>query len=372
MAKSANEKILDKIFVRTNDIARYDEHVQAEVVKILKKIETDLIADVAKIDPTGPKYLIHRQNRLNKLLKQARKTIADGNRSIKKYVDGEISNASVVEAEWTKDLLTGSFPAEVRPLIQTVGVSDNLLKELSKNPLIDGTPANNWWNGVFLKGDKEQALYENFRDSMRSGVFAGDSLPNLLKRIKNVNSPGYIGLETITKANAEALTRTSVQTVVNRAREATYEANSHLLKGLKWISTLDARTTIICAVRDNKLYTATTPHRPIGHFYVWGTGPGSIHWQCRSTSVPILRSADDLGLDDVSEKTRNSLTGEVPQDINFEDWLKTQDSVIQNSVLGETRAELWRNGQIKTFKSLVDQKGRPKSLKDLPKLKKEK
>ena len=65
---------------------------------------------------------------------------------------------------------------------------------------------------------------------------------------------------------------------------------------MQWVSTLDARTTEICRIRDGLKYAVGT-HKPIGHLVPWLGGPGRAHWQCRSASVPVLKSWREMGVD---------------------------------------------------------------------------
>lgn len=90
------------------------------------------------------------------------------------------------------------------------------------------------------------------------------------------------------------------------------------------------------------------------------TANGIITHNCRSTSIPILKSWRDLGIDadEIPQTTRASMDGQVPAQMSFEAWLKKQSVARQDTVLGEGKAQLWRDGKI-TFRDLLDQGGRP-------------
>jgi len=96
-----------------------------------------------------------------------------------------------------------------------------------------------------------------------------------------------------------------------------------------------------------------------------GGGPGNLHWGCRSTSVPVLKSLRELGFDiDLPASTRASMTGQIAEDTTFEGWLSRQSKERQDANLGPGRADLWRNGKIK-FRDLVDGNGRELTLAEL-------
>jgi len=65
--------------------------------------------------------------------------------------------------------------------------------------------------------------------------------------------------------------------VSQKSRQSLYEGNEDIIKSLQWVSTIDLRTTVLCAVRDGLTYTVDT-HEPIGHDIPWGGGPGNLHW----------------------------------------------------------------------------------------------
>jgi hypothetical protein len=68
--------------------------------------------------------------------------------------------------------------------------------------------------------------------------------------------------------------------------------------------------------------------------------------------------------DELTEGQRASMDGTVPADMTYEQWLKQKPESFQNRVLGQEKAQMWRDGEI-TFKDLVDQTGRPLTIEEL-------
>lgn len=363
MAKSVNDKILDSVYTRAVDISRFEEKLKQETIEVLSDIQNNVRKDLVdiRLDPTIPKTLRGKQARLIALQKQINQTINTGTSKIKRRFKTSLEELAINEGAFAENLLIASVPAEIATQINTVAISPALLKEMVSNTFIDGFTMTEWWSS--LGND----LKANFKRAMREGIARGEGIDSLLRRVTSATA-GNVGFETF-KNHARTLVRTSASTVSNRAREAVWTANDDIISALKWVSTLDLRTSDLCIARDNKLYTVDT-HEPIGHNYSWESGPGSIHFSCRSTSTIILKSADELGID-ASDKTRKAMDGKVPQDTDYMTWLKGQSVANQNKVLGNTKAELWRNGQIKDPRKLFDQTGRAKTLDELPKLKEE-
>jgi len=96
----------------------------------------------------------------------------------------------------------------------------------------------------------------------------------------------------------------------------------------------------------------------------------NTHFNCRSVIIPVTKSWDELGvegMDEASGRTRSSMNGYVPQDMTFNDWLKTQSPETIEKTLGKGRAELFMQGKI-TIRDLITQQGRSINLSDLRRL----
>ncbi len=72
---SANEEILDLVTTRALDLQRLSAGQARDAARFLKTLEGDIVAQLAKIDPTGIGSVSRRATRLEKLLKQVKATI---------------------------------------------------------------------------------------------------------------------------------------------------------------------------------------------------------------------------------------------------------------------------------------------------------
>lgn len=223
------------------------------------------------------------------------------------------------------------------------------------------------------------------------------------------------------RRNVETIVRTSIGHFSATARQKTLEANPHIISALQWSSTLDGRTTIqYCIPRSGKLYDLKTK-KPIGHTLPWNSGPGMIHWNCRSIAVAVTKDLQDMKLDsenvppelrpyvafrppigkdgkpiplskpaskmsvgeytkelkkqgysmDEIRKIRERMIGTVPASMSYSDWLKLQakNPAGRNfvaEVLGETRARLFLDGKL-PIESFSNNKGFLVNLADLQK-----
>lgn len=346
---SANEHLVDLFMERAIDLLRLEAGTRDKVLVLLDQLEKDLVGLIAKIDPNGPARLRYKRERLVALQAEVESTIRATYRLASVQMAREIWEVADIESTWTGRAINASVQAE----FVTAGLTRESLGVLVSDVLIQGAPTKDWW------GRQAQGLSDRFGDEMRRGMALGETNDQLIDRIR------VPGLMQVSRNSAERLVRASVQTAANTAREATYADNADIIQAVAWSATLDTRTTVWCLVRDGLQYTPDT-HEPIDHNVPWLEGPGRIHWGCRSSSIPILKSWRDLGIDadEVPQATRASMDGQIPATTTFEDWLGKQSTGRQNTVLGTGKADLWRSGKI-GFRDLLDQAGRPLTTEQL-------
>jgi SPP1 gp7 family putative phage head morphogenesis protein len=158
----------------------------------------------------------------------------------------------------------------------------------------------------------------------------------------------------VTRRQAATVVRTAVSHVVNQARELTYKTHKKVIKGVRWLSTLDGKTSDICISLDGQVFGIYEGPRP------------PAHHQCRSMTVPVIKSWKELGINLKQAKpgTRASMNGQVPAKMKYGEWLKTQPKSFQNEVLGRRKAELFRRGNVPVSR-FIDNKLRPLTLRQL-------
>lgn len=347
---TTNEALVDLYMRRAVDLLRLEAGTRDKVVGLLDGLEKDLIAAIANADPTGSTFA---RDRLSGLLSIVENSIRATYRTTYVLMGDEIRNVADNEATWTGNALNSAMRAD----FADVGLTRQMLETLVSDVLIQGAPSSDWW------GRQAAGLSNRFADEMRSGMALGESMGDLIKRVRGTNSE--TGLMDVSRSSAERLIRASVQTAANAARNATYAANSDLISALAWHATLDTRTTIECMTRDGHQYD-TISHEAIDGGPPWLEGPGALHWGCRSTSIPVLKSWQDIGVDaeEVPHTTRASMDGQVPASTTFESWLGKQSATRQDDALGAGKAQLWRDGKI-GFRDLINQSGRPLTTEEL-------
>lgn len=198
---------------------------------------------------------------------------------------------------------------------------------------------------------------DRLTQAVRMSVVEGETVDQTIRRIRGTKTMGHKDgiVQGITRRSAEALARTAISHVVTAARQTTLAENQDVVKGVLWRSTLDSRTSEICITRDGKVYPVESGPRP------------PAHPNCRSAISPVLKSWKELGINlkEAPEGTRASMNGQVPASETYASWLKRQPVSFQNDVLGQTKAKLFRQGELTVDKFVDEQTGRGYTLAEL-------
>lgn len=193
---------------------------------------------------------------------------------------------------------------------------------------------------------------------VQQGLVLGEDMDKIARRVFGTRSmSGADGMVELSRRDAANFSRTAVMSLTNQARGAYFQANNDVFEEEQYVATLDSKTTPLCRSLD-------------GNRYRVGEGPipgRDTHWNCRSVRVAVIVGellgdrpaaawSEDMlaGLDREERRAKiRELTGRVPASTTYEQWLKRQAPEFQDSVLGPTRAERYRAGQV-TLKNFVD------------------
>jgi SPP1 gp7 family putative phage head morphogenesis protein len=304
--------------------------------KVIPDVRTKLAQRLANIRQrgfdTGPETTL----RVKQLQESLDATLRTAMRGVGKEFAKDLKATAINEAEFQRAMLRDVTPIEFDYTMPSVRTLESMV---TSNPF-QGRVLGEWFDT--LGG----ATARRLSDQLNIGLVQGESIDNLLKRAQNVLGNS--------KHQAAAIVRTATNHVTTQAREATYEENSDIVKAVQFVATLDNRTTEICASNDGRVYNIGDGPRP------------PLHYNCRSTTVPVLRSWKELGfdIDEVPETTRASMDGQVPARQTYPQWLKGQSAEVQKEVLGAKNAALFRKGR---FKFTTNVYGPPLTLSELKK-----
>ena len=316
------------------------ERIKNGLSKKVAKFYDDMIADLQA-------QILKKKNITNNLTQ----TISDLKQSLK---TPDLRKDFLTLAQNEQDHLLDYNELAGIVLFSSV-LPESSIERLVDSAQLEGATVKAWNNG--LNADQKKRL----ECELKIGVSLGETTPMLAQRIAHVLEKN--------KRDATAIALTGAGAIVSEIRQAFFEANDDVIKCYKYQATLDTRTSALCRAYDG--LTWDKDYKPIGHDLPFRKPRVNTHFNCRSTIIPVTKSWDELGVDgmnDAPKGTRSSMNGYVPQDMTFNDWLKTQSPETIEKTLGKGRAELFMQGKI-TMRDLITQQGRVLDLSELAKKK---
>lgn len=360
--KSAAEKLVDASIYQGLSLQGVSADMAGKIKDVLKASVDEINGKLQ----SGPPLTDWQAKNTQTFLNFANKTIENAYAKIDAEVADDLSGVAKAEYNHQTNSVNSTVGVTVSPVMST-----QQIEAIVNTPdiLVNGAVMSDWWN-------KQTATYQHsITTTVQAGLAQGKSIQEIAADLKATLD--------LPSAQAEALVRTAVAAVQSQAQQAYYGNNDDIIKAVRWVSTLDSRTTPICQAMDGLVYTYDPDPanmEPIGHERAFPGYP-PIHWNCRSTTVPVLKSWQDLSkvklphLDDqtmaaafdqaltdqgfseqekadIQMNQQASIDGPVPKAMNYEQWLKTQPELAQKKILGPARWDLWHTGQI-SLKDMV-------------------
>lgn len=337
MVQSVNERLFDESVAHAIDLTRYSNNVVRRMLALINRVDADLFARLhIALETLEPESFT--VERLESLLGSVRQLNRQLYEQLGRELTAEIRGFADVELNYHVKVIEQTLPVQW----QLAGVSSEHVYSAALGRPFQGRLLREWAQGL------EAGRMARIRDTIRMGYVEGKTVSQIVREVRGTRAKAYTdGIIEIDRRHAEAVVRTAISHTAGVARDNVYEANSDLIKGVRWVSTLDGRTSAPCRVRDGLAY-AQKDHKPVGHKVPWLAGPGRLHWGCRSSSTPILKSWAELGgesgLPEWTPEQRASMDGAVPASMTYSQWLAKQSAGRQDEVLGPTRGKLLRQG----------------------------
>ena len=357
----ANDDIRDQILRHQIELLRFGDGLAARIQRILNRAEPELrrklkarLERIAALgyDP-GP-ATTRRMQKLSAFIAELnRPTFAEINDLVRR----ELVGLAFGETQWISGVLTSTLPVVFEPVIPTG-------RQL--RGIVFARPFNNRilrdWLSTFEMNDRRRMM-----DEIRQGLVFSETPTQIARRIFGTAALGGAdGTREITRRGAQTLAQTATSAISNATRQELYRRNRRVIPREQYVATLDSRTTPICRSLDGDVF-------PVGD------GPiPPIHMNCRSVRVPVIdgrklgsRPATAFTEDDLRglrgparRRAVERLTGRVPAETTYQQWLSQQSASFQDSVLGPARGRLFRSGEL-DLKGFVDNSGNQWTLREL-------
>lgn len=328
---SVNEALRDRAIRHAIELGRYGKGLSNRIVSLLNSADADILERIAgrlaSIEERGMDMGPKTTARLNKLLKEVRALNSAIYDDVHGQLSDELTDFAGVEAAFQKAALDTALVVD----LGTTLPAPARLRAIVEEAPMEGRLLRSWTEGM------EAGRIDRISQAIRLGLVQGESTDRIVARIRGTKAARYTdGVLDISRRSAQSIVRTATTHVSNQAAQHTWKANEHLVKGWQFVSTLDSRTTITCAALSGQVF-------PIGE------GPiPPRHIRCRSISVAVTKSFRELGVDrdELTPGQRASMDGQIAGDTTFSKWLTDKGPATQDTILGPTRAQLWRDGKL--------------------------
>lgn len=338
--KSINDMIMDELIAHSLFSGRYSTYVARRMIKALDAFDAELTATlIVALDGTRLDSNSFTARRLESLLHSVREINKSAVESAFSVLSGEMMEHVRYEIGFYPSLFGSLLPDVILRKYPLTGITEEMLYSSVMSRPFQGKLLSEWAEG--LEADRMVRI----NNAVRNGYLHGDSAVEIGRKIRGQANQGYKdGALQMSRANATSIAKTAINHLQATAREQFTKANKDIFDCKRWISTLDNKTSNDCIIRDGLKYTLND--KPIDHKIPYLQGPGKIHFNCRSMETLVVKSWRELGIDadEMSEGTRASMDGQVPENVTFLEWIQRQPAWRQKQVFGETRYRLMKEG----------------------------
>lgn len=341
MAETVNQQVEDGYVDNAVDTQQFAEGLVLALIAILNRYDSQLSAALLEAveDVPAEQFTLERFDRA---LSQVRAVNQEAYEAVRLELERQLTEFAQFESDWQYELLVGIIPPPVQNLYPIAQINGTNAYAAATSTPVQGRLMSEWLAAAVLD------RLNRIRNAVRQRVVEGESPSAIVSAIRGTKAAKYSdGIMQKSRQDLSALIGTFVTHIGTVARDLFADANGGLIKAEMWISVIDSRTSGWCIERSRKLYTPET-HKPIGHKSPWLSGPGSIHFKCRSTSTLIIKSWQELNIPGnmLTDAQKRAMDGKAADEQSYSEWLAKQSPARQDQILGKERGKLYRNGDL--------------------------
>lgn len=358
MASSINERFMDFQIAQQIRWIRVQNRDVQEALNILNRVDAQLELALRRAGIGDAPYT---QARLVALKAQVTNLLSAMHAELDPVLTQNVLDAAEAAAKVEEQLFRQELPAGLDVTTPNLGV----IQQAATLRPFNGAVMAEWVSQ--LKTADLQRTWGHILD----GIISGTTTDEIIRGLVGTEALNYMdGVRQVTRRGMEALVRTSINHATNQGRQMVWESNTDVIGSVRWVSTLDTRTTPICQHRDGRV-------GPVSETGTWTPPEGAAvldppmarppaHPNCRSTTVAVTKSWRELGfdMDEMDPGTRASMNGQVPANMTYFEWLNKQSPDVQKDVLGKTRYDMWHKDGV-TPDRFINDKGKYLTIREL-------
>ncbi|WVM87988.1 phage minor head protein [Halopseudomonas pachastrellae] len=218
---------------------------------------------------------------LERMLASVRELNAQTMASVAEQVTTDMVALGQYELDYQDRLFTTVIPAPALAVAPLAGVTLEQVRQIAFSRPFQGKLLSEWLSDI------EAARAARIRDAIRVGMTSGLTNDQIVRSIMGIRSEGYAdGLLNRSRAGHRVDGEDCHRACVAGRADQFYAANDDLVASVKWLSTLDSRTSPDCRLRDGLRYS--NDHKPSGTqchgWQVRGVSTGSAGLRRRRSS----------------------------------------------------------------------------------------
>lgn len=237
-----NESIQDAQIAHAVGILRYRAGVSRRMLGLLEKAEKELRTRLNKrleaISERGYDLGPATTKRLQTLLASISEVLKDTYGVLGDQLKSELFAAVNYEAAFQVGLLQREIGLPTLAL--SIPPASTLKSIVTRRPI----------GGRMFKdliADATSGAVTRANTAIRLGIVQGETRPQIIARVLGNNGLG------LSKRGVTALVQTAVTNAMAQARAETFKANSDIIAGERWVSTLDSKTSSTCFVGSTRV-----------------------------------------------------------------------------------------------------------------------
>lgn len=267
-----------------------------------------MIADLTyKLNVRAPLDNSMTAARLQVMLAEAKTQSATLYSALNDSVNSDYRALADYEAGFQVNAIQSAYPIE----LSLTAVSGAQIHSAAMSQPFRGKVLKDWWKS------QQAGVQSKIESAVRIGFAEGESLSQITSRLR--------GIGNITKKDMEIVIRTATNHMASMARKQVVEANEEIFAYEEWSSILDGRTSPTCVKLDGKRFKIGQGQYPPAHF------------GCRSSRIPVTKSWEELGLNEMGEDESLANRPFVADKRKVKDIPKSQ----RDSVIGTTSAKTY-------------------------------
>jgi SPP1 gp7 family putative phage head morphogenesis protein len=363
MAQNISDQFASELMAHSIDLGRFEAHEREVLLKIFRVLESELIEQLRKFDPTDVSQRYQRQ-RVEALLAYVRPIVRQDYTQIGQTNARDLKALAIQEAAGMQAL-----GAElVVDTLFSIGVPQATIRALVTDGVIEGRTLRQWWSR------QASTTLQRYGETIMAGTIRGDSVNDMVRTLRGTRERQFTdGVFGKSRRDLTTLVRTSTNSIANESRMETFRANEDVLRGIEYLTALDAVVCPICRPYSGQAYTMDGKRLPGTTLPFPGNPP--IHPNCRCMWLPVIRPYRDLSkakgprfeseVQALPQETKDALDGGLGVDLSLPVWLRQQPEATQRQILGPARHKLWQQGKLSLTGMVSAATGRPLTLEQL-------